>query len=59
MGRSFFGRGFGFGSSNSGSGSYSMYTYDVKPLNQTLEPQNATIDDGKQAIHVGSVVKGK
>jgi hypothetical protein len=57
MGRSFYGRGFGFGSSSTGSGS--MYTYDVKPLNQTLEPQNSSVDDGMETIHVGSVIKGK
>jgi len=59
QGRSFYGRGFGFGSSNSGSGSNSMYTYDIKPLNQTLEPQGSNNDDGQRSIHVGSVVKGK
>lgn len=61
MGRSFYGRGFGFGSSNTagaGSGAQSMYTYDVKPLNQTLEPPGTT-DDGVQQIHIGSIIKGK
>ena len=58
VGRSFYGRGFGFGSSNTGSGTYSMYTYDVKPLNTTLEPDNHSVEVPSE-IHQGTVVKGK
>lgn len=53
----FYGRGFGFGSQNSG-GPNLMYTYDIKPLNRTLEPPVSDQID-HQDIHVGSVIKGK
>lgn len=53
------GRGFGFGSANNGSGSPNMmYTYDIKPLNKTLEPPASCRQD-EPVIHRGSVVKGK
>ena len=58
IGRGFYGRGFGFGSSNRGGGPNLMYTYDVKPLNKTLEPP-PTETTYEEPIHVGSVIKGK
>ena len=54
---SFSGRGFGFGSSNSG-GPNVMYTYDIKPLNRTLEPFPSS-EGQEPPIHIGSVIKGK
>ena len=58
MGGRFTGRGFGFGQSNTTGGPNLMYTYSVKPLNQTLEPlPSEEIDE--PYIHVGSVIKGR
>lgn len=54
----FFGRGSGFGgSSNLSGGPNLMYTYSVKPLNQTLQPLS-TSQDQETYIHVGSRIKG-
>ena len=35
-----------------------MYTYDIKPLNRSLEPASS-VDDDIRVIHIGSVIKGK
>ncbi len=59
MGGRFTGRGFGFGgSANLCGGPNQMYTYDVRPLNRTLEPPPS---DKRVTgyIHVGSLIKGK
>jgi hypothetical protein len=53
------GRGMGFGQSSSNKGGPNlMYTYDVKDLNQSLQPPPTPQDDEKY-IHVGSEVKIK
>jgi hypothetical protein len=58
MGGRFGGRGFGFGNSmNLSGGPNLMYTYDVKPLNQTLQPPPTTQDD-EELIHTGSKIRG-
>ena len=58
MGGRFGGRGFGFGgSSNLGGGPNIMYTYEVKPLNRSLEPLPSE-EDFERKIHVGSLIKG-
>ena len=54
----FYGRGFGFGGSASGGGPNIMYTYAVKPLNQTLQPPPTT-QDVTYPIHKGTLVRGK
>ena len=53
-----YGRGFGFGSSNNSGGPNMMYTYDIKPLNKTLEPPPSDVMT-EPIIHVGSIIKGK
>jgi len=58
MGGRFGGRGFGFGGSQNLSGGPNlMYTYDVKPLTQDLQPP-ATTQDDEESIHTGSVIRG-
>jgi len=53
------GRGIGFGQSSANKGGPNlMYTYDVKDLNQSLQPPPSTPDDEKY-VHVGSEVKIK
>lgn len=59
MGGRFYGRGFGFGQGSSHSGGPNiMYTYDVKPLNQTLQ-QPGTSQGDDRYIHVGCEIQGK
>lgn len=58
LGGRFSGRGTGFGgSANLHGGPNLMYTYEVKPLTQTLQ-QPPTPQDDEQYIHVGSKIKG-
>lgn len=57
-GRSMF-RGSGYGGgSNLGGGGNSMYTYEIKPLNHTLEPQPSTIDTAVAFMRLGSKISG-
>ena len=59
MGKGFGGRGFGFGGSyNNSGGPNLMYTYNVVPLNQTLEPRPSD-PLSREYIHIGSVIKGR
>ena len=52
-------RGGGFGQSSSNNGGANlMYTYSIKPLNQTLQ-QPVNLQEEGEYIHVGSEVKGK
>ena len=52
------GRGFGFGSSNNSGGPNMMYTYDIKPLNKTLEPRGSE-QVHEPIVHMGTIIKGK
>jgi hypothetical protein len=53
------GRGIGFGQSSQNKGGPNlMYTYDVKDLNQALQPPPTTQGEEKY-IHIGSHVKAK
>ena len=59
LGGRFTGRGFGFGSSgNLHGGPNLMYTYDIKPLNRTLEPLPSETKESRD-IHIGTLIKGK
>ena len=59
MGGRFSGRGFGFGGSHNLTGGPNlMYTYEVKPLTQNLQPSPSLGDVGEE-IHVGSKIKGE
>lgn len=58
-GGAIYGRGSGFGQSSSNNGGPNlMYTYDVKPLNKTLE-QPPTPQAGERYFHVGSEIRGE
>jgi hypothetical protein len=53
------GRGIGFGQSSPNKGGPNlMYTYDVKDLNQSLQPPTSTQDE-EEYINIGSEVKAK
>lgn len=53
------GRGIGFGQSSSNKGGPNlMYTYDVKDLNQSLQPP-PTPQDPEKYVHIGCEVKAK
>jgi len=49
----------GFGGAYNFGGPNMMYTYEVKPLNHTLEPVRQDISKQLPEIQVGSKVKGK
>jgi hypothetical protein len=48
----------GFGGANNLGGPSTMYTYEIKPLNHTLEPIPAMTSDQNPQIQIGSRVKG-
>ena len=47
----------GFGGASNLGGPNMMYTYEIKPLNHTLEPKPSPTDQLEQ-IHIGSKVSG-
>lgn len=48
----------GFGGANNLGGSNSMYTYEIKPLNHTLEQKPTVTSDQIETIKVGSKIVG-
>ena len=49
----------GWGSGSNLGGPNMMYTYEIKPLNHTLEPKPTVTSNQVEQLHVGSKVKGK
>lgn len=49
----------GFGGANNLGGPNMMYTYEIKPLNHTLEPRPSNSMDQIEKMHIGSKVTGK
>ena len=48
----------GFGGANNMGGPNMMYTYEIKPLNHTLEQKPSSIDIDTNEIRIGSIIIG-